>query len=141
MSNQGWLYKGKILEEPPKGSYGYIYCIRDDKGKIYIGKKAFTHKKKKKLSKKARAGTRKRVEIVQVDSKWKEYWGSCKPLLQYISKNGTEGFVREIIKFCKNKQDLTYWETAFLFANEVLFRQDCWNSHILSRFWKGKVNK
>ena len=142
MLSQKWLYREQEIESPPDKMYGFAYVITDDKGRIYIGKKAFTHRKKTKLSKKARAGTRKKIQIKNVDSGWQSYWGSCKPLLAYIAeRGGTEGFKREIIKFCKTKQDLTFWETAFLFANEVLFRKDCWNSHILSRFFKGKINE
>lgn len=136
-----WYYKGKCLNEIPEGYHGYVYKITDDQGRIYYGKKAFTHKKKTKLSKKARVGTRKRVKVEQVDSKWLSYWGSCKPLLEYIQTNGTQGFRREILTLCKTKQDLTYRELEILVKENVLFREDCWNSNILSRFFKGKINQ
>ena len=42
-----WIYKNKCLENPPEGYYGYSYLITDILNKkIYVGKKAFTHKKK-----------------------------------------------------------------------------------------------
>ncbi len=135
-----WYYKGKCLEQIPEGFHGYVYKITDDKGRVYYGKKAFTHKRKTKLSKKAREGTRKRVKVEQVDSKWLSYWGSCKPLLEYIQSNGNQGFRREILTLCKTKQDLTYRELEILVKENVLFREDCWNSNILSRFFKGKIN-
>jgi hypothetical protein len=137
-----WIYQGKCLETPPDGYYGFIYMIEDDQNREYYGKKAFIHKKKTKLSKKARAGTRKRIKVETVDSKWLQYWGSSKPLLEYIKvRGGTEGFKRYILKLCENKQSLTYWETHILFENAVLFKEDCWNGHILSRFYKGKIHK
>ena len=142
-----WKYKNKCLESPPDGFYGFIYLLsfpNDKTGEInyYIGKKAFTHRKKKALSKRARIGTRKRVEINQVDSGWKNYFGSSKPLLEYIKQRGsTEGFKRRILKLCLTKQDLTYWEIHILCENKVLFRNDCWNGNILSRFFKGKINE
>lgn len=136
-----WYYKGKCLKEMPEGYQGYVYKITDDKGKVYYGKKAFTHRRKTKLSKKAREGTRKRVKVEQVDSKWLNYWGSCKPLLEYIKVNGTQGFKREILILCKTKQDLTYRELEILIKENVLFRDDCWNGNILSRFFKGKITK
>jgi hypothetical protein len=136
-----WIYQGKCLETPPEGFYGFIYHIIDDEGNHYWGKKAFTHKKKTRLSKKARVGTRRRIKVEQVDSKWLSYWGSCKPLTEYITqRGGTQGFTREIIKLCENRSSLTYWETAVLIQNNVLFRDDCWNGHVMSRFYKGKIH-
>lgn len=135
-----WKYKGKCLETPPEGFYGYIYVITDDKGKKYFGKKAFSHRKKTKLSKKARKVTRKRIKISSVDSGWLDYWGSCKPLLEYISENGTKGFKREIIKLCKDRQSLAYWEISTLITEKVLFRDDTWNGNISGRYFKNKIH-
>lgn len=134
-----WTYKNKCFEEI-EGYYGFIYCITDNNGKKYYGKKAFLHKKKTRLSKKARIGTRKRFSIGTKDSNWAKYWGSCKPLLEYISITGTKGFKREIIKLCKDRYSLAYWEAAILIQEKVLFRDDCWNGNILSKFFKGKIH-
>lgn len=132
---------GECLETAPEGYYGFVYLIKDDQGRTYIGKKAFSHSRKTKLSKKARVGTRKRVQIKTVDSGWLDYWGSCKPLLEYIKeRGGTHGFRRFILKFTQNKQSSTYWETAFLFEYRVLFDNNNWNGHILSRFYKNKIH-
>src|SRR5688572_16831905 len=126
MTEQCWQYKKKCLETAPEGYYGFVYVITDDNGKKYWGKKAFLHRKKIKLSKKAKLLTpRKRFSITNGDSKWLDYWGSCKELLEYILvRGGTTGFTREVIKLCKDRQSLTYWETAILIDNEVLFRTD-----------------
>ena len=139
-----WTYQGECLEVPPSGYYGFIYRIVDDKGRVYFGKKAFTHKKKSKISKRTikATKTRKRISITQVDSKWLSYWGSSKQLLEYIeTRGGTQGFKREIVKLCENKQSLTYWEMAIMVEQNVLFRDDCWNGCVLSRFYKGKIHK
>lgn len=142
MDEQCWMYNGKCLEEPPSGVYGFIYCITDDTGKRYWGKKAFTHKSKTKLSKKARVGTRKRFNIGTKDSKWMSYWGSCKPLLEYIKLLGnTKGFKREIIKICNDRSSLAYWEVSILIQNNVLFRDDCWNGNVCAKYFKGKIHK
>lgn len=136
-----WLYKGKPLKRVPKGYYGFVYVITDDHGKKYWGKKAFTHRTKKKVSKKRRKVTRKRIEIVEKDSGWLNYWGSSKPLLEYIRVvGGTRKFSREVLKLCKDKQSLTYWETYYLFKEKVLFN-DSWNGHILNRFFQGKIHR
>lgn len=136
-----WLYKNKVIDSVPEGFYGFIYRITDDKGRVYYGKKAFTHNKKRKLTKKEQVGTRKRVERIQIDSKWMDYYGSSKTLLEYISINGNKNFKREILQLCINRTDLAYYEAKILFQEEVLFRADCWNSNILGKFYKGRINK
>lgn len=133
-----WTYKGKVIKHPPDGYYGFVYVITDNTGKKYWGKKAFSHKVRKKTSKRVRLKTRKRVIITTKDSGWRDYWGSSKPLLEYIQHNGTQGFKREILKYCKNKQSLSYWETHYLFVERALFI-DSWNGHVL-RFFKGKIH-
>jgi hypothetical protein len=35
-------------------------------------------------------------KLVVKESNWKDYWGSCKPLLEDIKKLGSEKFKREI---------------------------------------------
>jgi len=138
-----WIMNGKCITTPPLDKYGYIYLITDDQGREYWGKKAFTHRKRAKLSKKAKAlpeNKGKRISVTQKDSGWLNYWGSCRPLLEYIKqRHGTHGFKREIIKICEDKQSLAYWEMHELVVNNVLFRHDCWNGNILSKFFKGKI--
>jgi len=139
-----WYYNGECLYEPPEGYYGFIYVIYDDKGKSYFGKKAFLHQTKKVLSKRARvvSGTRKRIERGVKDSKWLDYWGSCKELLKYIEERGnTNGFRRTILKLCKDKASLSYWEIVYMINNNVLFRQDCYNGNVGGKFFKGKIHE
>lgn len=142
-----WNYKGKEINNPPENCYGFVYKITDNNGNVYFGKKAFTHKKKTKLNKKAKLlpeNKGKRISISQKDSGWLSYYGSCIPLkahLKSLSKKEFQKIQREIICFCKTKQDLTYREVEVLIKENVLFRKDCWNSNILSRFFKGKINE
>lgn len=134
-----WLFKEKCLEQPPEGYIGYIYLITNNlSGKFYVGKKSFVFRKKTKISKKARKGTRKRVNISYVDSGWKEYWGSSKELLEDIEKLGKENFTREILMFCENKSQLNYWETHFQFSKEVLL-QDTYNKWISVKVYKTRL--
>lgn len=138
-----WIYEGKCLEEPPEGYYGFIYCITEKStGKKYWGKKALVHNFKKTISKKARIASdnpKKRIERTTKDSGWKDYFGSCKPLLAYIEEIGEDKFTREIIKFYPDKQNLAYGELVLLIENKVLFREDCWNKNVLAKFFAGKI--
>ncbi len=141
-----WKFNGKEIKTPPEGYYGFVYKITDNKGGVYFGKKAFTHKKKSRLSKKAKLlpeNKGKRVSITQKDSGWLNYYGSCLPLKQHLnSLTAKEKLTvkREIICFCETRQDLTYRELEVLVKENVLFRDDCWNGNIMSRFFKGKIN-
>ena len=101
-----WLYKNKIInkiEDFESGTFGYIYRITNlITGKEYIGKKQLESKTNVKLGKKEKAalptqrGRTPSKKLVVKESNWKEYWGSCKPLLEDIKKLGPEKFKREI---------------------------------------------
>lgn len=141
-----WEYNKKVFDESMiKDNYGFIYLItvKDNNGLIsyYWGKKAFTHKKKTRLSKKARLGTRKRVKITQKSSGWETYQGSCKPLLAAIKEKRVKIINKKIIKLCPDRSSLAYWETHYLCVNEVLFSDMYWNSNVSSRYFKGKISK
>lgn len=143
-NNNCWLYKGECLETEPSGYYGYVYLLVVDEGKenetFYIGKKAFSHNNKKRIPKKVikETKTRKRVEIVKKDSGWLKYYGSSKPLLEYI-KDKEYIVKRYILKLCEDRQSLSYWESWYLFKNDVLFKNNYWNSNILGKFYKNKI--
>lgn len=140
----GWKYQGEILNEAPEGCAGFVYKISEvSTGKFYIGKKAFTHKTKKTLSRKARIalGGRKRIERGVKDSNWLKYWGSCQPLLQYMDELGSkDGFDREVLKICRDKSSLSYYELKYMIEERVLFRDDCWNSNVAGKYFKGRVH-
>lgn len=121
MKENCWLYKGKCLEEPPEGYYGFVYLITNKlDGRIYIGKKAFSYKKKTKLSKRARKGTRKRVKRETVDSQWISYYGSSLDVKADVKLLGHSNFLREILYLCKNKAQMNYLEAKEQFARDVL---------------------
>ena len=118
-----WLLQNDCLESPPDNTYGFVYCIINKRdGRIYVGKKAFTFRKKKVLSKKARlvANTRKRTAITAVDSKWQKYWGSSKPLLEDVKTLGEKNFERRILGFARNKSELSYLEVHWQIQMKVL---------------------
>jgi len=138
------MYGGVCLETPPDGYYGFVYLIIDDQNRMYYGKKAFEHSKKKVISKKARklSGTRKRIERSKVNSGWMDYWGSSKALLAYYEEDPTrkDKSLRRIVKLCKDKVSLAYHEMKTLVYQEVLFRDDCWNGNISGKYFKGKIH-
>jgi len=122
--------------------YGFVYIITNlETGKFYIGKKAFIHNKKKKLTKKEIAeqsgpGRRSTTRIDKVDSGWKSYWGSSKELLADIKLLGEDKFERVILCLAKNKKQLTFFELSEQIAYGVLVSDNCYNDNILGKFFR-----
>lgn len=135
-----WIFEGKELSYIPPEAYGFVYLItRKDTGRIYVGKKALTHRKKKVLSKKARKTTRKRTEITRVDSGWKDYYGSSEELKAEVQSLGKDKFVREIICFCNSKAELSYYEGHFMYKHRVFF-VDSYNKWINVKVYRFKFD-
>lgn len=130
----------------PNDYFGFVYIIENKlTHKKYIGKKYFWYTKKKKKTKKEIAETKGKgrpslfTEIV-IETDWKTYYGSNKTLKEDIKKHGEENFVRTIIKLCKNKKELTYWETKFQFVYSVLEKSDEWyNDNIAGRYFRKDI--
>ncbi len=141
-----WLYsidgfKMELSDDFKTDSFGFIYKITNlETGKFYIGKKAFVHNKKKKLTKKEIAeqsgpGRKPTSKIVQVESDWKKYWGSSKELLSDVKLLGEDKFERLIISMCPNKKHLTYSELFYQIHYNVLV-VDSYNDNILGKFFR-----
>jgi hypothetical protein len=137
-----WLYEYVPLRDDfATNDYGFIYKITNlESNRFYIGKKSFFHNKKKKLTKKELAeqtgpGRRSTTKVEQVDSGWRNYWGSSKELLADVKSLGEDKFEREIIKFCSTKKQLTYYEIHYQIQHSVLFT-DSYNDNILGKFYR-----
>lgn len=128
----------KYLEEYPSDKYGFIYLIIGPENKIYVGKKAFLHKTKAKMSKKDKqvvGNERKRVKVGTKDSGWKNYYGSSKELLADISKLGKDKFQRYVLDFADNKADLSLKEIEYQVKYNVL-RCNSYNGWIGGKVFK-----
>jgi hypothetical protein len=131
-----WKYKDKTinsLEDLPKENiFGFVYIITNkETNQFYIGKKFLSHKKTKKLGKKAIAeqtgpGRKKLKEVTYTESDWKTYWGSCKPLLEDVKKLSEDKFYREILEFANTSKHLSYLEAKYQ------FKLDCLEPHVNS---------
>jgi hypothetical protein len=121
--------------------FGFVYKITNtETGKIYIGKKAFFHNKKKKLTKKELAeqtgpGRKSLTKVEQVDSGWMDYYGSSKELVADVKALGKDKFQRIILDFCETKKQLTYSEIYHQMTERVLFI-DSYNDNILGKFFR-----
>ena len=148
MSKKWFTYEnGRIIEYDsvekfPENCVGFVYKITNIKtGKFYIGKKSLFSNVRKKLTKKELAeysgpGRKPTKKLVTSESNWQDYWGSNKGILQEIKEEGTDSFRKEILKFCFNKKQLTYWEVHYQCVNEVLLSDKSYNDNVLAKFFR-----
>ena len=122
--------------------FGFVYKITNTTtGKFYIGKKSFFHNKKKKLTKKELAeqpvtrGRKVTTKVEQVDSGWRDYYGSSKELVADIKLLGKDKFHRIILDFCETKKQLTSSEIYYQMTERVLF-VDSYNDNVMGRFFR-----
>jgi hypothetical protein len=140
-----WLYKQTVInsiEDMPADTFGFIYVVNHvPTGKSYIGKKSLYHNVKKALTKKELAeqtgpGRKPTKKVVQKESDWKTYYGSAKPILEFIKDGKQEEFTREILELVPNKKLLTYYECKYLFQLGVLEHPEKYfNDNIQGRFF------
>ena len=146
MNNWLWYLDDGSLEIFPEeqinGYYGFVYIITNlETNKFYIGKKAFIHNKKKKLTKKeiaehTGAGHKPTTRVDQVDSGWKSYYGSSKELLADIKLLGENKFERAILCLAKNKKQLTFFELSEQIIYGVLFTDTSYNDNIAGKYFR-----
>lgn len=131
-----WLFHGKPFTTVPDDATGFVYLITNTvTGRQYIGRKQFHSTRTKKVT-----GKRRRVKTVS-ESDWQSYFGSCEELKTDVAALGAQHFKREILRLCKNKRELGYWETAYQFKYDVLFARlpngsrSFYNCNIMSRWF------
>ena len=124
-----WYYEDKIFE-PDEHSYqtyaGFVYVITDlSNQKKYIGKKLFwkVHKLRP-LKGKVNKRHFKR------DSDWRDYFGSNEEVKLLVEQNGEQRFKREIIRLCKTKGEMTYFEMKEQIDKKVLLDDKYYNEFI-----------
>lgn len=130
-----WYYEDREIEESDlEGFIGFVYKITNLKNnKAYIGKKLLKKTRTKKV-----AGKKRRKKVV-TDSDWKLYYGSNEELKNDIKELGEQSFRREILKLCKTKGSVNYWELKYQILNEVLESDSWYNSWIYVRVHKSHI--
>ena len=121
-----WYYNNELFELTPEEYHGFVYQITElHTNKKYIGKKNFWKPKILPINK-----TRKRRVRTRVESDWKTYFSSSSQIQKLVEESGEEKFKREILKLCKTKGEMSYYEAKLQFENNVLFRDDYYNEFI-----------
>ena len=81
---------------------------------------------------------RKKIKS-QIESDWRDYWGSSKELLADIERLGKQHFRREILHFCKSKAECSYIEAKEQFIRGALEKSEYYNGHIMVRVHKNHI--
>ena len=122
---------------------GYIYMTTIlDTDRKYIGKKNFFHNTNVKLGKKELAnlptarGKKPSKKKVTKESDWKTYYGSAQEIKDSVKQYPKERIMRTLIRLCKTKKELTYYECKYLFDYNVLEPNSGFiNDNILGKFY------
>ena len=104
--------------------FGFIYKITNlVNNRKYIGKKQLYSNVKRPPLKGMKKNRR-----VQKESDWRKYYGSSNELLADIEKHGKSNFKREVIEMTTCKWEAAWREMCWQAKEEVLFRDDYYNS-------------
>jgi hypothetical protein len=142
----GWTYNGKSITEisdMPEGTIGFIYKITNGlTGQYYIGKKSlYSHRTLPPLK-----GYKRKRKVVK-ESKWQDY-RSSNPSVQLWFKENEFALLEDrrsdindtlnlqILRFCKSKKALTYYELQEQFAHDVLGDDLSLNDNLLGKFFR-----
>jgi hypothetical protein len=131
-----WLFENKPLDnnDDLDQYVGFVYIIKNNEDeREYVGKKLFKFRRTKKIK-----GKKKRLLI---DSDWKSYWGSNKSLLEDVKELGESCFERKILRLCKTRGEMNYYEAKYQFDLGVLETDRYYNEWISLRVHKAHVKK
>ena len=132
-----WLYENREYDETPEEYQGFVYEIEElSTGKKYIGKKNFWRPKILPKNSKRTRRVRTRVE-----SDWKKYFGSSKEVQALVESNGIENYKREILRLCKTKGEMSYYEAKLQFENDVLLSDQYYNEFIGCKIHSKHIKK
>lgn len=121
-----WYYNNEEFNSTPDEYQGFVYIITEiSTDKKYIGKKNFWKPKTLPINKKRKRRVRTRTE-----SDWREYYSSSHEVVALVEQNGVGNYRRDILKLCKTKGEMSYYEAKFQFEHDVLLREDYYNEFI-----------
>ena len=124
-----WYFNNKKFEpthDELSSWVGFVYELEDkSNGKKYIGKKLLWSKRRLPPLK---GKKRKRTQIKESD--WKDYYGSNDEVKNLVEAHGGDRFIRRVLRLCKTKGELSYYEAKEQFDKDVLFDPMYYNEFI-----------
>lgn len=130
-----WIYNGRaVTNDDTADQYGFVYRITNlTNGRQYIGRKY--------LTKAGRKTVKGKTKKVRVSSGWENYWGSNDALKEDLKVFGPDLFKREIIRFCKRRADVSYWETYHILTEGALLGNNWYNSWVSCKIHKNHLTQ
>ena len=130
-----WTYQGNPIEQLPEDCAGFVYIITNlQSQRKYIGKKLAKFRRTKQRTVKLKNGNKKKRKIrTQIESDWRDYYGSSPELLRDVALLGNDQFSREILYFCTSRAQCSYIEAREQFSRQVLESDAWYNGHIQVR--------
>ncbi len=133
-----WVYEGQDFIGPALDHVGFIYrLVSKETGKKYIGKKNFWTTKTSQKKNKA-TGKVKKTKL-KIASDWQDYYSSNDEIKAEAAAG--KPFDREILRLCKSKAEMTYWETKLQFQYDVLLDESYYNGWIMCRVRRAHLTK
>ena len=142
----GWTYNGISITEisdMPEGTIGFIYKITNgETGQYYIGKKSlYSHRTLPPLK-----GYKRKRKVIK-ESKWVDYRSSNPSVQLWFHSNEmaleqeprgeiNDTLELKILRFCKTKKALTYYELQEQFSHNVLADELSLNDNLLGKFFR-----
>ena len=121
-----WYYNDEVFNETPEDYQGFVYEIMElDTGCRYIVKKNFWKPKTLPITK-----SRKRRVRTRTESDWKSYFGSSEKVNSLVESKGEKEFKRVILRLCKTKGEMSYFEAKLQFEKDVLLNDKYYNEFI-----------
>lgn len=126
-----WVHNGKevkSIDDLPQDCIGFIYKITNTKtNEYYIGKKNIYQRRTLPPLK----GYKRKRKVIK-ESKWQTYRSSNSEVKEW----NEDTITLEILRFCKSKKSLTYYELQEQFAHDVLSDPLAKNDNLLGKFFR-----
>lgn len=126
-----WVYNDKkvnSIDDLPQDCIGFIYKISNTKtNEYYIGKKNIYQRRTLPPLK----GYKRKRKVIK-ESKWQSYRSSNDEVKSW----NEEDIKLEILRFCKSKKSLTYYELQEQFSHDVLSDPLSKNDNLLGKFFR-----
>lgn len=134
-----WIYEDKEFnpaEHDIESLAGFVYLITDlTNNKKYVGKKGLWQVRRLPPLK-----GQKRRRVKKTESDWRKYHGSSEEVKLLVEQFGETRFKREILRLCRTKGEMTYYEMKEQFDREVLFSDEYYNEFIGGKIHSKHVN-
>jgi len=118
-----WIYNGKEITEIPENYIGFVYeIIINDLH--YIGRKIFYSTTRKIIKNHTR-----RKKVVK-ESDWRNYYGSSEFIKSLVLTHGKENVTRIMLRLCKSKSEMAYFEAKTIFERDALLKDNYINRWI-----------